>query len=104
MNRFHGKIGYAKEVETSPGVWEETITEREYFGDIVKNKTSVQQGTTINAGISMSNSVSIVGDPYAYDNIFAMRYVTYLGKKWNVTTFEVMRPRIIINMGGLYNG
>lgn len=104
MAKYHGYVGYGIDVETYPGVWEEQITEHEYFGDVVKNKTSIQQTSTINAGISISNSISIVGNPYAYEHFYAIRYVTYLGKKWTVTAVEIERPRLLLTIGGLYNG
>lgn len=103
MARYHGKIGYGVNTETYPGVWEEQITEREYYGDVIKNKVSVQQSSNVNPTISLSNSISIISDSYAYDNLYAMRYVTFLNKKWNITNIEVDRPRIVLSIGGLYN-
>ena len=104
MTKYHGYVGYAVDVEAYPGVWEEQITEHEYFGDVIKNRMNVQQTTTVNAGITISNSISIIGDPFAYDNFYAIRYVTYLGKKWSVTSIEINRPRLILTLGGIYNG
>ena len=108
MTKYHGYVGYAVDVQAYPGVWEEQITEHEYFGDVIKNRMNIQQTATVNAGISISNSISIsisiVGDPFAYDNFYAIRYVTYLGKKWTVTGIEINRPRLILTLGGLYNG
>lgn len=104
MAKYHGFVGYAVDIEAYPGVWEEQITEHEYFGDIVKNKMNVQQSTSVNAGITINNSISILGDAFAYDNFYAIRYVTYLGRKWIVTSVEVERPRMILALGGLFNG
>ena len=104
MTKYHGYVGYAVDVQAYPGVWEEQITEHEYFGDVIKNRMNIQQTATVNAGISISNSISIIGDPFAYDNFYAIRYVTYLGKKWTVTSIEINRPRLILTLGGLYNG
>ncbi len=104
MAKYHGYVGYAIDVEAYPGVWEEQITEHEYYGDVIKNKTSVQQNTTINAGIDIRNNISIIGDPFAYENFYAIRYVSYLGKKWKVSSIEIERPRLILTLGGIYNG
>lgn len=104
MTKYHGYVGYAVDVEAYPGVWEEQITEHEYFGDVIKNKMSMQQNSSVNAGITINNSISIVGDPFAYDHFYAIRYATYLGKKWTVTSVEINRPRLILTLGGVFNG
>ena len=103
MARYHGYVGYAIDVEAYPGVWEEQISEHEYFGDVIKNRMNIQQNGNINAKITISNSISIIGDPFAYEHVYAMRYVTYLNKKWIITNIDIQRPRLILTIGGLYN-
>lgn len=103
MARYHGYVGYAIDVEAYPGVWEEQISEHEYFGDVVKNRMNIQQNSNVNAKITISNSISIIGDPFAYEHVYAMRYVTYLNKKWTITNIDIQRPRLILTIGGLYN-
>lgn len=104
MSKYHGHIGYAIDNEVSPGVWDETIIEHEYYGEIIKNRVNVQSGNNINPGISLTINLSIIGDPYAYEHFYSIRYVTYLGKKWSVTNIDPGHPRIVISLGGLYNG
>lgn len=104
MSKYHGFVGFAKSDETAPGVWEEVVKEREYFGDVIKNRTSMQQSGVVNTNIVISNNISIVADEYAFENFCDMRYITYLGKKWQITSVELSRPRIIMNVGGIYNG
>ena len=103
MARYHGYVGYAIDVEAYPGVWEEQISEHEYFGDVLKNRINMQQGSVVNAKITISNSISIIADPFAFEHVYAMRYVTYLGKKWSILNVSIERPRIILTLGGLYN-
>ena len=103
MARYHGYVGYAIDVEAYPGVWEEQISEHEYFGDVLKNRINMQQGSVVNAKITISNSISIIADPFAFENVYAMRYVTYLGKKWSIVNVSIERPRLILTLGGLYN-
>ena len=103
MARYHGYVGYALDVEAYPGVWEEQISEHEYFGDVLKNRINMQQGSVVNAKITISNSISIIADPFAFEHVYAMRYVTYLGKKWSILNVSIERPRIILTLGGLYN-
>lgn len=103
MTRYHGYVGYAIDVEAYPGVWEERISEHEYFGDVLKNRINIQQGSVVNAKITISNSISIIADPFAFEHVYAMRYVTYLGKKWSIVNVSIERPRLILTLGGLYN-
>lgn len=103
MARYHGYVGYAVDVEAYPGVWEQQISEHEYFGDVIKNRINMQQGSVVNAKITISNSISIIADPFAYEHVYAMRYVTYLNKKWTITNIDIQRPRLILTIGGLYN-
>ena len=103
MARYHGYVGYAIDVEAYPGVWEEQISEHEYFGDVLKNRINIQQGSVVNAKITISNSISIIADPFAFEHVYSMRYVTYLGKKWSILNVSIERPRLILTLGGLYN-
>lgn len=104
MAKFFGKIGYAETVETTPGVWEEKITEREYFGDLIRNTRSLQSGEQLNDNVNISNEISIVADPFAYENFHSMRYVEFMNAKWKVSSVDVQYPRLILSVGGLYNG
>lgn len=102
MAKWFGKIGYAETEEISPGVWEEQIVEREYYGDLVRNTRRLQTADKINDDIIVSNELSIVSDPYANQNFHAIRYVEFMGSKWKVSSVEVSYPRLILTLGGLY--
>lgn len=105
MAKFYGVIGYAVTEETKPDVWVETVTERPYFGDIVRESRRVESSQdTVNDGITMNNEISIVADPYAQEHIYAMRYVKFRGAAWKITSVEVQYPRLNISIGGIYNG
>lgn len=104
MSKFYGAVGYGVLSETFPGVWDETMVERKYYGDVLKNRVNVNQGTTINPGITVNNTISIMTDQFARENIFAIRYVVYLGQKWRVTSVEEAYPRVNLTLGGVFNG
>ena len=107
MARFYGKVGYAEEiVETPPGsgVWIETIVEKLYYGDVIRNSRKLQEGDKVNSDISVGNSISILADAYANEHIFAMRYVEWQGSLWIVSNVDVERPRLTLRLGGKYNG
>lgn len=104
MAKFYGSVGYADTVETAPGVWEEGITERIYFGDLTRNTRRLQSSDTLNDDINVANEISIVADPFANQNFHKMRYVSFMGSKWKITNVEVQYPRLILTIGGVYNG
>ena len=104
MAKFYGVIGYAETVQTAPGVWEEVITERKYYGDLVRNTRRLQSADQVNDSVTINNEISITSDPYANENFHSMRYVEFMGAKWKVSNIEVQYPRLLLTLGGLYNG
>lgn len=105
MARFSGLIGYAVQVEKVPGVWDDQITEHPYRGDVLRSQRSLQNDTeNLHHRLNVNNSISIIGDPFAYENFFAIKYIKWMGSRWTVTNVEVRRPRLILTIGGLYNG
>ena len=103
MAKYYGAIGYSETAETAPGVWEETITERNYYGDVIKNTSKWMSGENLNDNLAINNQFSIVSDPYAYQNFHKMRYIKWMGGLWKITGVEVQSPRLILSIGGLYN-
>lgn len=104
MAKWFGVIGYAETVETAPGVWVEEITERSYYGDLIRNTRRLESSEHLNDNVNISNDISILSDPYAVNHIYAMRYVEFMGAKWKVTNVDVQYPRLKLTLGGLYNG
>lgn len=104
MAKFYGPIGYAELVETAPGVWKEQITERNYYGELVRNTRRLQSTDQVNDDINVANEISIVADPFANENFHSMRYVEFMGAKWKITNVEVRYPNLILTVGGVYNG
>lgn len=103
MGKFYGLIGFAVTEETSPGIWEEKITERAYYGDILRHSYRLQSSENLNDNIVISNEISIVSDPFAYNNYFSIRYVEFMGAKWKVSNVEVSYPRLNLTLGEIYN-
>lgn len=103
MAKFFGKIGYGVSEETKPGVWRNIITEREYCGDLTRNTRRLESASQVNDNINISNEISIIADPFAYENFHSMLYVEYNGAKWRISSVEVQYPRLILSIGGLYN-
>ena len=105
MVKFYGTIGYGESVDKGDGVWEDEITERNYYGDVIQNIRRLQEdGEKVNSDISVGNSISIIADPYANEHFFAMRYIKWAGTYWIVKSVDVKRPRLVLQLGGVYNG
>jgi len=104
MTRFSGKVGYGVTVETAPGVHEDQIVEYIYFGDVVRTSVAFRAGESVNNDLSVGNSISIVADAFANEHIFAVRYVEWAGTLWAVSEVEVQAPRLLLRLGGVYNG
>ena len=97
MAKFYGSVGYADSKETAAGVWEESITERTYFGDVLKLSKRDQAGDKLNDDLTVNNEISIVADPFAYSHF------RWMGAAWKITNVVVQRPRLILSIGGVYN-
>ena len=104
MAKWCGKVGYAITAETEPGLWEPVIVERKYYGDLISNRWKRQNSGGINDDINISNSISIIADPFAYQNCSNIAYAEYLGTKWKVTDIDPQFPRLLLTLGGVYNG
>ena len=103
MDKYYGVIGYATFAETAPDVAREVITERPAVGDVLKNTRRWQAGENLNDNLVVNNRISILADPYAYQNYHTIRYCVWMGTKWKVTNVEVAYPRLILELGGVYN-
>lgn len=104
MAKFYGVIGYGETVETEPGVWQDEIIEYPYFGDVIRNSRKLQEGEHLNNDLSVGNSISIVADAYANEHFFAIRYIQWAGTLWTVANVDVQSPRLVLRLGGVYNG
>lgn len=109
MARFYGIIGFLRTEETDPiehpGVWEEVLTERPYYGDVMRNTRRWDQNSnSTNDNLVINNTISIVADSFAERYMGAMKYVIWHGDRWVITNIEIQRPRLILTIGGLYNG
>ena len=102
MAKWYGKIGYTEQIETAPGVWEEKTSERQYYGDVVRNVRKLEPSGEVNDNINVSMEISIVADPYAIQNFHTMRYIEFMGSLWKIYNIEVNYPRLILTIGGLY--
>lgn len=104
MAKWYGKVGYVMTEETEPGVWVAKATERPYSGDLLKNMSKWATSSKVNDDLNVANQISIIADPFAYQNFSSIKYVEFMGAMWEVSSAEVQYPRLILTVGGVYNG
>lgn len=100
--KWFGKIAFADQKDDGTGVWKSVITERDYYGDVLRNSKRDENSTVINSNITLSNQLSVVADPFILDSFTQIVYVEVFGKKWKVSSVDVNYPRLTINFGELY--
>mgnify|MGYP003298388758 CR=1 FL=1 len=102
MAKWFGTVGFAESVETAPGVWEEQITKRNYYGELTRNTRRLQSTEHLNDDITVSNEISFIADPYAKNHFHTIRYAEFSGIAWKVTNVQEQFPRLVLTLGGLY--
>ena len=104
MAKWHGKVGYIITEEITLGEWVPQATERLYFGDVLRTTSRWSTSNKVNDDLNVTNQISIVADPFAYQNFQTIKYVEFMGALWDVTSVEIQHPRLILQVGGAYNG
>ena len=106
MAKWFGIIGFIETVEDPnyPGTYVESKTEKSYYGDIIRfNKRWTVANDKENDNLDINNQLSIIADPFATNHFHQIRYVEWMGTLFKATSVEVAYPRLIINIGGVYN-
>lgn len=106
MSRFYGPIGFVVQIEDpeDSGIWIEQPIERNYRGEVRRNYKKWDNGDQLNKNLNVNNTISIVADPYASSHLMAIRYIKWLDGYWEITSVEVNFPRLVLSIGGVYNG
>lgn len=104
MAKYAGLVGYVTELETKPGVWSPSESSKRMRGDIIRQSSSNQNDDKVNSDISLNHRVSLVGDAYAFGNYYNIKWIEIDDAKWEASSVEIQRPRIIVTLGGLWNG
>lgn len=104
MARFSGIVGYVSQEETAPGVWTPVNKPRKMKGNVLRQTSSNSNSGNVNDDVTLNHRVSLIGDAYAFENYFNIKWVKMDTKVWKVTNIEIERPRIIVTLGGVWNG
>lgn len=104
MTKYHGKIGFVKFVEKDPGVFVEEAIERDYKGDVTRNiRRWDKSSDSINGNLNVNNTITIIADDFILNNSHFIRYAEFMGSFWEINSIELDRPRLILELGGVYH-
>lgn len=102
--KFSGMIGFVRSEEVNTGVWKSISEEKHYKGDVLRKIVKWQPAEKATDDININNQISIVANPYVYEHLHEIRYIVWHNVAWKVVSIEDKRPRVILEIGGVYNG
>lgn len=105
MAKWYGQVGFVKSVQTAPSAWTPEETIREYYGEVYRNSNQYSANPdSTNDDFTVNHQISIIADPYVCQNCHIIRWVEFMGVRWKVKSFEVKPPRLVLTVGGVWNG
>lgn len=109
--RYAAKLAfrYTEEQKDSQGrpngVFKENFVERPYKADVISLGYRNQASESVNDDFKITNKFSLLAcDAFALSHLSSIIYLDYKGIKWKVTSVDIQRPRLILTLGGEYNG
>lgn len=102
--RYFGKVGFGIPTDLGDGVWSDDMIERAYKGVINNAVQSVQESDKVNDDVRLQHRIEIMADAFAQENYSRIKYVELTGSLWTVQSVEIQRPRLLLTVGGPWNG
>jgi hypothetical protein len=105
MAKTVARVSYCIPTEIEPGVWDDQVIAVDYPADITRLNSRWSTNTdSTNDNVSLNSQISFVADAFAIVNFALIKHVNVYGVEWKVTNVEVQHPRIMLTLGGVYNG
>lgn len=106
MAKYSDNLGFVtEEMETAPGIWVAGgAVEKHAVGDIISQSKNYSNNEKVNDDLSVSNRISIIAGSDLLQNVGYLRYAMLFGSRWKITSIDYQRPRLILTLGGLWNG
>lgn len=104
--KWFGNVGFTirEPIEEDSDIYGDKIVKRPYYGELTRLNSQWKTSSHKNDDIDINTEISIVSDPFAYDHFASIIYVEFMGVKWDVKTVTPQYPRLILAVGGEYNG
>jgi hypothetical protein len=103
MARVVCNIGFATSQGQS-GVYKNNTEERTFTGLLYKQDQRWKQTQNANDDIALNYVISIISTADLIKNSSRIKYVRLNGTAWKVSSIEIIRPRIKLMIGEIYNG
>ena len=106
MAQYSGMLGYVMPAkEDPPGIWKPSaVVEKLGRGDLIGQTINNEDVGGLSDGITINNQLSIIMDPFVNKNLESLKYVILYGTRWEIKSMTINRPRVILTLGGVYNG
>ena len=106
MAKYSGMLGYVMPAkEDPPGIWKPSaVVEKLGRGDLFGQTINNEDVGGLSDGITINNQLSIIMDPFVNRNLESLKYVILYGTRWEIKSMTINRPRVILTLGGVYNG
>lgn len=92
-----------REDPNAPGNWKQYTVIKQYPGEWKRIESKWTPGDKTNDDKRVNNQLEIISDPFALLNWTQIRCVKYMNVQWSVNTVTLRPPRIVMEIGGLYN-
>lgn len=103
--KWYGQVGFVKSVQSAPSAWTNEETIREYQGDVYRNSNQWSTNSdSTNDDFTVNHQISIIADPYACTNCRSIKWIEFMGARLKVKSFEIKPPRLVLTVGGVWNG
>lgn len=103
--KYHGYIGYACPSSTdNPYVDTLGIREFEVCGTVESYRLAAWDNRTQAGGVSMVTTIRTPFRPAYQDFLPYIRYATFKGLKWSITSTHFDDRDIVFDLGGIWNG
>lgn len=83
---------------------EDVITQRDYLGDVVQRTEVFSTAESVLPQYRTTTSISVLSDGVLAENYRNIRYVSYMGRNWAVSSAVMQFPRLVIYISEVYNG
>lgn len=74
------------------------------MGEVLRDSRYFTQGETVLGEVRYQTRISVLADAFALEHFMDIRYVEWAGRLWTVDNVTPERPRLILTLGGVYNG
>lgn len=100
--KWCGDIGFVSTQETDPGIYKKIEIDKRYKGYTTRLRRQNKTEEVVNDSPLLDIQIRVYINPYLNENLYNIKYITYMKKKWKVSNIEIQYPQAIFTLGGLF--